>query len=149
MRSVIFTVLLLLPGFFNTSCDAESRLETMELRVGEDLYTIEIARSVEERQTGLMNREDLGDFEGMLFVFDRDQHLSFWMKNTLVPLSIAYLAKDGTIKEIYDMEPLSTRSVESRFAARYALELPQGAFSRSGARVGDRIDLSGLAESGN
>lgn len=149
MRSAIFTVVILILVSFNTGCGAESRRDTIELHVGEDLYTIEIARTAEERQTGLMNREKLGDFEGMLFVFERDQHLSFWMKNTLVPLSIAYLAKDGTIKEIYDMEPLSTRSVESRFAARYALELPRGAFSSSGAQVGDRIDLSGLSEKRN
>lgn len=129
---------------FSIGCGAENPQETVELRVGSDIYRVEVARSPEERQTGLMNREELGEFEGMLFVFERDQQLSFWMKDTLVPLSIAYLGKDGTIKEMYDMTPLSTRPVGSRFSARYALELPQGAFERSGARVGDRIDLSAL-----
>ncbi len=129
-------------GFLTTAgCQSSGRLETIELKVGKDIYTVEVARTPEERQKGLMNRESLGDYEGMLFVFERDQHLSFWMKNTTVPLSIAYIARDGTIKSIFDMRPLSEQSVESGYAVRYALELPQGAFERSGSKVGDTIEI--------
>ena len=123
------------------SCSGSDRLETTELKIGRDLYRIEIARTPDQRREGLMYREKLGDFEGMLFVFPADQHLSFWMKDTLVPLSIAYIARDGTIREILDMRPLSERAVESAYAVRYALELPQGAFTRSGVKAGDRIEI--------
>jgi hypothetical protein len=87
-----------------------------------------------------MGRDSIGDYEGMLFVFERDQHLSFWMKNTFVPLSIAYISKRGIVKSIHDMQPESLRTVESNQAIRFALELPQGAFERSGVEVGDKIE---------
>ena len=75
----------------------------------------------------------------MLFVFESDQRLTFWMKNTLVPLSIAYIASDGTIREILDMEPQSLASVPSQYSVRYALEVPKGWFARAGVRTGDRV----------
>jgi hypothetical protein len=136
-------VLVVGAGAFLTAagCQGNNRLETIELKVGEDIYTVEVARTPEQRQKGLMHRETLGGYEGMLFVFERDQHLSFWMKNTTVPLSIAYIARDGTIKSIFDMRPLSEQPVESGYAVRYALELPQGAFERSGSKVGDTIEI--------
>ena len=77
----------------------------------------------------------------MLFVFDSDERLSFWMKNTLIPLSIAYIASDGTIREILDMEPHSLAPVPSQYSVRYALEVPKGWFSRAGVRVGDRVSI--------
>ncbi|MGC9313187.1 MAG: DUF192 domain-containing protein [Sediminispirochaetaceae bacterium] len=129
-------------GFLTAAgCQDNDRLETIELKVGEDIYTVEVAGTPEQRQKGLMHRDSLGEYEGMLFVFERDQHLSFWMKNTTVPLSIAYIAREGTIKSIFDMRPLSEQSVESGYAVRYALELPQGAFERSGSKVGDTIEI--------
>jgi len=144
MRLILLCIPVVLFSVLSAGCGEKNTPETVELRVGKDVYTVEVARTPEERQKGLMNRETLGEFRGMLFVFDRDQQLSFWMKNTLIPLSIAYLSKDGTIREIYDMEPQSTRPVKSRYSVRYALELPQGAFERSGVSAGDRIDLSVL-----
>jgi len=124
-------------------CSEKGKLETVELRVGSDNYIVEVAQTPEERQKGLMNRDSIGEFEGMLFIFPRDQHLSFWMKNTTIPLSIAFLSSDGIIKSIHDMRPLSERSVESGYAVRYALELPQGGFERSGVFVGDTIEIPG------
>jgi uncharacterized membrane protein (UPF0127 family) len=102
----------------------------------------EIARTNDERSQGLMYRKKLPDGEGMLFVFERDQILSFWMKNTLIPLSIAYISSDGRILEIHDMIPQDLRAVRSGRSARYALEVPRGWFGRAGASVGDRL-LSG------
>jgi uncharacterized membrane protein (UPF0127 family) len=99
----------------------------------------EIARSDEQRSRGLMGRKSLADGEGMLFVFETDRILSFWMKNTLIPLSIAFIAHDGRILEIQDMEAQSTRSVQSARSARYALEVPQGWFARSRIGPGDTI----------
>jgi uncharacterized membrane protein (UPF0127 family) len=121
-------------------CSAEETPPANKLQVGEDTYTVEVARSEAERQRGLMHREFLGEYAGMLFVFERDQHLSFWMKNTYIPLSIAYISKSGVIKSIHHMEPESLRPVKSDYAVRFALELPWGAFQRAGVEAGDTIE---------
>ena len=108
--------------------------------------TAEIAVTDDERAQGLMYRKELPDGDGMLFVFDRDQQWSFWMKNTLIPLSIAFIASDGRITEIRDMQPQDLSSVKSNRSVRYALEVPQGWFGRAGVRTGDvvRVDLANI-----
>jgi len=105
--------------------------------------TVELASTDGERARGLMFRKQLPDGQGMLFVFDRDQPLSFWMKNTVIPLSIAFIASDGHILEIKDMQPNDLNSVKSSRSARYALEVPQGWFGRVNVKAGDvvKIDL--------
>jgi uncharacterized membrane protein (UPF0127 family) len=103
--------------------------------------TVELARTDEERSKGLMFRKNLPDGEGMLFLFDRDQLLSFWMKNTLIPLSIAYIASDGHIVEIKDMQPHDLNSVRSSRSVRYALEAPQGWFGRVNVKPGDIVKI--------
>jgi uncharacterized membrane protein (UPF0127 family) len=85
-----------------------------------------------------MYRESLKDGEGMLFVFDRDKLASFWMKNTFIPLSIAYIKSDGSILEIHHMRPEDLSLVRSSLSVRYALEVPQGWFDRAGIGPGDR-----------
>jgi len=131
-----------------TSCSGLEKFDKKEIAIesrgGKLTLTAEIARSQAQHQQGLMHRKELKDGDGMLFVFDRDEVLSFWMKNTLVPLSIAYIASDGRILEIYDMEPGNLDPVRSSRSARYALEVPQGWFGRAGITVGDRLDLAGL-----
>jgi uncharacterized membrane protein (UPF0127 family) len=101
----------------------------------------EIARTQEERARGLMYRKELPDGEGMLFVFERDQIASFWMKNTYIPLSIAYITSDGRIVEIRDMYPHDESSVMSSRSVRYALEVPQNWFSRVGIKTGDVVKI--------
>ncbi len=118
-------------------------MEKVSMKIGKDRYSIEVARSQEELEKGLMNRRTVPVHTGMLFVFEKDRRLSFWMKNTLVPLSIAYLSSDGVVKEIYSMVPESLAPVNSKHFVRYALELPEGSFTRSGVHVGDRITLPG------
>jgi len=103
--------------------------------------TVEVARTDEERAKGLMFRKDLPDGQGMLFIFDRDQQLSFWMKNTLIPLSIAFIASDGHIIEIKDMQPNDLNSVKSSRSVRYALEVPQGWFGRVNVKAGDIVKI--------
>jgi uncharacterized membrane protein (UPF0127 family) len=105
---------------------------------------LEIARTETERKQGLMNRPSLPEGEGMLFVFESEQILSFWMKNTLIPLSIAFIRTDGRIIEIRDMQALDVSTVRSSRSARYALEVPQGWFSRAGIESGDHLLLDGL-----
>lgn len=119
-------------------------LKTVELRANNVQIVVELAVSPVEQETGLMHRTVLKEGTGMLFVYHADQRLAFWMKNTLIPLSIAYLGPDGTIKEIHDMEPLSLAGVQSEHYVRFALEAPLGWFSRVGLGPGDRFDLSGL-----
>ncbi|MDR0584164.1 MAG: DUF192 domain-containing protein, partial [Treponema sp.] len=116
---------------------AEIRVE----RAGTEaaLLKVELARTPEERSRGLMHRKNLADGEGMLFIFERDQALSFWMKDTLIPLSIAFIASDGRIVEIRDMRPLDLNPVKSSRSVRYALEVPQGWFERAGIKPGDTV----------
>jgi uncharacterized membrane protein (UPF0127 family) len=116
-----------------------SGTERVELIMGGEKFSVEVARSREEQQQGLMFRKRLGSRDGMLFVYDRDRQLTFWMKNTEIPLSIAFLTAGGEILEIHDMEPLSLKSVSSRRAARYALEVPRGTFAALHLKEGDRV----------
>ena len=116
--------------------------ELYPLSVGDHTFYVEIAETPDERARGLMHRDSLPDDHGMLFVFDKDQQLSFWMKDTSIPLSIAYIARDGTIREIYDMEPFSLEPVRSTRSVRYALEVNRGAFEEAGVDIGDRVDIS-------
>ncbi|MDR0601791.1 MAG: DUF192 domain-containing protein [Treponema sp.] len=102
---------------------------------------VEIARTDDERARGLMYRRNLEDGKGMLFVFEHEDNLSFWMSNTYIPLSIAFVSSEGRITEIRDMEPLNLNSVRSSRKARYALEVPRGWFDRVGIRPGDRLEI--------
>jgi uncharacterized membrane protein (UPF0127 family) len=135
--------------FLFLCCKGTGSLEQRELLIeqaggGSVIIRAEIARSAEEKRQGLMYRKSLADGRGMLFIFDRDQIMSFWMKDTLIPLSIAYIKSDGTIVEILDMRPLDESPVRSSRGVRYALEAPQGWFDRAGVRPGDRLLLDGL-----
>jgi hypothetical protein len=104
-------------------------------------FRVEVARSESEKARGLMHRRVLGERRGMIFVYDADEHLSFWMKNTKVPLALAFLARDGEILQVEELKPLSLRPVTSVRAARYALELPAGSLQRLGVAPGDRVRL--------
>lgn len=101
----------------------------------------ELARTQEERNFGFMERKKIPDGTGMLFIFEFDQKLSFWMKNTPHPLSIAYIDSNGIIREIYDMTPFSLSSIESTVSVRYALEVPKGWFQKNNITTGDIISL--------
>ena len=101
----------------------------------------EIAEKTEDRNHGFMERKNIPDGTGMLFVFERDQILSFWMKNTPHPLSIAYIDSKGKIRNIYDMTPYSLSSIVSTVSVRYALEVPQGWYKKNGITEGDTVLL--------
>ena len=105
---------------------------------------VEIADNDAERQRGLMERTELAENAGMLFVFEREQTLSFWMRNTLLPLSVAYIDSEGRIVDIQDMQPLDETSHPSVEPAQYALEVNQGFFDERGIEVGDEVDLPDL-----
>ncbi len=140
-RSVMMALSLVIASAIAIAgCDADER--RVELIVGEHPFFVELARTEEEWQRGLMFRETLGADEGMLFVFPDSRPRSFWMRDTRIPLSIAYIDADGRILEIHDMEPFSLEPVRSRSPARYALEVNRGRFDELGIVPGDRIDVS-------
>lgn len=101
----------------------------------------EIAEKPEDRNHGFMGRKIIPDGTGMLFVFEKDQILSFWMKNTPHPLSIAYIDSKGKIRNIFDLTPYSTASIVSTVSVRYALEVPQGWYKKNGITEGDTVIL--------
>ena len=110
---------------------------------------VELADTTEERATGLMGRESIGPHDGMAFTFGSPTDGGFWMKNTLIPLSIAFWDEDGRIVEILDMEPCADDPCPTYGpGVPYvgALEVEQGAFEEHGVEVGDRLELTTSAE---
>ena len=132
---VLFLSLLLL-----TSCGIGSRKVTLSIN-GRPLE-VEIARTKKQRAKGLMYREELGWNEGMLFIFQEEQYLSFWMKDTSIPLSVAFLDNNGVVTDIHDMEPFSLHPVRSSRQCRYAIEVNRNFFRDAGFTVGSKLDLS-------
>lgn len=136
------------------SCSAK-KLQTVELdivRLKDDSIVkvvSEVADSQEEREYGFMNRKKIPDGTGMIFVFEKDQPLSFWMKNTPTALSIAYIDRIGTIRDIFDMKPFSLEPISSTCSVRYALEVPKGWFEKNNIKVGDKIRLDSLMNQNN
>ncbi|HQR11599.1 MAG TPA: DUF192 domain-containing protein [Casimicrobiaceae bacterium] len=116
-----------------------AELPTKTLTIGTHKLTAEIAVTPEQRQTGLMNRFSLKPDHGMLFLSDRPEPQSFWMRNTYVALSIAFISADGTILNIEDMQPQTDDPHWSRGAALYALEMKKGWFAERGIGPGDTV----------
>ena len=114
------------------------RLRTMTLNLGPQLE-VWIADTQASRQLGLMHVKNLPEGRGMLFVYPASASRAFWMENTYVPLSLAYIRSDGTIDQILDMEPLSRQTHPSRGVLRLVLEVNQGWFERHKVKVGDKI----------
>lgn len=108
---------------------------------GKEIW-VEVAKTPDDRARGLMGRSDLKWDEGMLFIFDEEEYHSFWMKDTLIPLSIAFIDREGRIVEITDMEPLSLKSHVPPRPILYALEMRKGWFSSNGIKLGDRMRFS-------
>lgn len=115
-------------------------LPTMNLTAG-GMHVIraEVARSPTERATGMMMRTEMAANAGMLFVFDQEWTHCFWMNNTLLPLSIAFIADDGTVVGLADMEPRTLEQHCSPKPVRYALEMNKGWFAKRGIKPGARL----------
>jgi uncharacterized membrane protein (UPF0127 family) len=115
------------------------RLPQVEIQAGMHVIRAEVAADPATRARGLMMRERLGANEGMLFVFPEKAGHCFWMRNTLIPLSIAFVDDDGTITNLADMAPRSDDSHCPVRAVRYALEMDQGWFAKRGLQAGSRL----------
>lgn len=112
------------------SQEAQTDLPRVKLSAGMYQIDAQIARTPEQQQIGLMYRKDMPQAEGMLFVFDQATTQCFWMKNTLLPLSAAFVADDGRIVNLVDMQPLTLDSHCSEEPVRFVLEMNQGWFAK-------------------
>ena len=121
------------------SAGTPQTLPAITLQAGMHNIRAAVAKTPEQRQTGLMFRREMAQHEGMLFVFEQASPQCFWMKNTLLPLSIAFLADDGTVVNIADMQPQVLDSHCSSKPVRYVLEMNQGWFAKRGIKAGSKI----------
>jgi uncharacterized membrane protein (UPF0127 family) len=141
IRRLVFLFFFLLTFYPDGSWAQEGKKSFLPLTIKGKTIKGEVARTGKEKERGLMFRERLGKDEGMLFVYEREEMLSFWMKNTRLPLSIAFIDKDGRIVDIQDMEPFSPETHVSAYPAKYALEMNRGWFKREGIKVGDLVKI--------
>ena len=114
----------------------QMNLERVKLAAGMHRLDVQVAATPEQRQIGLMFRKDMPQHEGMIFVFEQATQQCFWMKNTLLPLSAAFIADDGTIVNIEDMKPQTLNAHCSAKPVRFVLEMNQGWFAKKGIKAG-------------
>ena len=137
IRTILFLLFILLIDLAHSQ-----GLPTIPLYIKEKEIRVEVARTPEERAVGLMARKHLGKEEGMLFIFEEEGYHSFWMKDTLIPLSIAFIDREGRIVKITDMKPLTLTSHPPPKPILYALEMNQGWFSKNRIKIGDIVRFS-------
>ena len=127
-------------GEHQSPTKAQAKLQTLKLFLGPKEIVAELAISPIQVETGMMHRTEMGENEGMLFVFAQPHRASFWMRNTKIPLSGAYIDSEGTILEIHDMKPLDETPIPAGTdQVRYVLEMKQGWFERNKIGVGTNI----------
>jgi len=149
MANFKFFRILLITALFLAAAPVNSRSGNYEIFIVNSTkkktpLNIEIAETQAERERGLMFRTRLPENSGMLFVFDMERHLSFWMKNTYIPLDIAYISSKGVINEIHTMKPLDyTVTYPSSKPAKYALEVNAGWFKKNRIKPGMKLDFNG------
>ncbi|MEO6005983.1 MAG: DUF192 domain-containing protein [Opitutus sp.] len=144
------TLPLAITGCGRTATGSDAPPKTVadffEIRVGNKPVRMQLAVRQEEMERGLMERRDLGENDGMLFVYDRPQQMSFWMRNTPTPLDIGFFNASGVLEEIYPLHPYDETSVKSRGdQLMFALETNQGWYHRTGTKPGSKLDLTALA----
>lgn len=121
------------------SAPAQQKFRTIPLTAGMYVIQAEVAATESEREQGLMYREKLGPNEGMVFLFEAPAHVCMWMKNTLIPLSVAFIDESGKIVNIENMRPQTTNSHCAKKPIRYALEMNQGWFKEKNIKPGSVI----------
>ena len=139
---VAISALALLAALFAVAANAQepqTNLPRVRLSAGMHQIDAQVAARPDERMTGLMHRKEMPQHEGMLFVFEQPSQQCFWMKNTLLPLSIAFIADDGTIVNIDEMAPQTLDSHCSAKPVRYVLEMNKGWFARKGIKPGAKL----------
>lgn len=120
----------------------EPLFDQAKITVGQKSLQVQVARTEAAREQGLMHRQTLAPWDGMLFVFQEPQPVAFWMKDTVMPLEVAYFDEAGTLQEIRPLTPGDLTPVRShRTDILYALELPSGDFERHGLKIGQKLTL--------
>lgn len=132
-------IALLLTGQALAQETPQTQLPRVTLSAGIHQMDIQVALTPEQHQIGLMYRTEMPQNEGMLFVFQAPSKQCFWMKNTLLPLTAAFVADDGTIVNLEDMKPQTTDSHCSLKPVRYVLEMNQGWFGKKGLKAGSKL----------
>jgi uncharacterized membrane protein (UPF0127 family) len=143
MKISVSLLLSLLLGLASASTNAQNQpqlnLPRTTLSIGFHQLQVQVAATPEQQATGLMFRTDMPAHEGMLFVFPTASQQCFWMKNTLIPLTAAFVADDGTIVNLEDMQPQTTQSHCSSKPVRFVLEMNQGWFVKKGLKAGGKL----------
>ena len=119
--------------------DPQMNLQRVKLTAGMYVIDAQVALTPEQRQIGLMFRKEMPQPEGMIFVFEEATQQCFWMKNTILPLTAAFVADDGTIVNLADMKPQTTDSHCSDKPVRFVLEMNQGWFAKKGIKAGTKL----------
>jgi uncharacterized protein len=143
---LLLTTFVVAPSVAAQNTPVNKNLPVVELRIKNHKLKVEVAANANSRTIGLMNRFSLAPDSGMLFVFAQSEPLGFWMKNTYIPLSIAYLDTKGHILNIVDMKPHDESSHPSKGPAMFAIEMKQGWFKEKGIAAGDKVE--GLDKAG-
>ena len=130
---------LLAPGWTLAQQVPHMDLQRIKLSAGMHMIDAQVALTPEQREIGLMQRKDMPQHEGMIFIFEQPSQQCFWMKNTLLPLTAAFVADDGTIVNLADMKPQTLESHCSTQPVRYVLEMNKGWFAKKGIKAGSKL----------
>ncbi len=138
-QSLVLATLLLASAAFAQD-QPQLNLPRVKLKAGMNIIDAQVAATPEQRTVGLMHRKTMPQHEGMLFVFDFPSQQCFWMRNTLLPLAIAFIADDGRIVNIDEMKPLTEDPHCSTEPVRYVLEMNKGWFAKKGIKAGAKLE---------
>ena len=138
-RQLLLALSLLACAVEGFAQSPQTQLARTRLTVGMHLLDVQVAQTPQERQIGLMFRKEMPQHEGMLFVFEQPATQCFWMRNTLIPLTAAFVADDGTIVNLADMKPQTDDSHCSAKPVRFVLEMNQGWFAKRSIQAGYRL----------
>jgi uncharacterized membrane protein (UPF0127 family) len=149
IRVRISLLLLLMTALFGCRTEQSSNtLPTIQMKLGQKTFTLEVASTAASRERGLMRRDSMPADHGMIFVFDRDIPLSFYMKNTRIPLDIIFINGDGRVVSVKQMKAYDLTTTSSDAPAKWAVELNAGAAENAGVAVGDGVVIPERARVG-
>ena len=151
MKYFLFSLLVFFGSFHSAkaqmgqplTCDVilKARFKKAKIKICDKQLDVDIADNDVLRSLGLMCRETMPENNGMIFIFDTERTLSFWMKNTKIPLSIGYIDKNKSLVDIFDMQPMDEKSISSTKPVLYALETNQGWFKKNNIKPGCKFDF--------
>ncbi len=139
INRILISILITIASFASYAQAPQAHLQRAVLSLGMFQINAQIAQTPEERQIGLMFRAQMPQAEGMIFIFEEPSKQCFWMKNTILPLTAAFIADDGTILNLADMKPQTTETHCSAKPVRFVLEMNQGWFAKKGIKAGSKL----------